>query len=97
MSKVTEDPAERASRYIATLEKALEKLSLPNQDRVVKATRIAEVYDAIRRYLRDARFYLSSGKATTSLASIAYAEGLVDALRLLELSTNGMSSSNASR
>lgn len=97
MSKITEDPAQRAGRYIATLEKTLEKLSPPNEDRVVRATRVAEVHDAIRRYLQDARFYLSSGKATTSLASIAYAEGLVDALKFLELSTNGLPSSNAPR
>ncbi len=95
MSKVTEDPAERAGKYIVTLEKALEKLSLPDEDRSVRATKVAEVSDAIRRYLRDARFYLSSGKPTTSLASIAYAEGLLDALKFLELSTNGISNSNA--
>ena len=88
MSEVSEDPAERASRYIQTLEKAIEKISLPNEDQAVKATKVAEVSDAIHRYLRDARFYLNNGKATTSLASIAYAEGLLDALKFLELSPN---------
>jgi hypothetical protein len=35
--------------------------------------------------LKDARFYLDNGKPTTSLASIAYAEGLLDALKFLNL------------
>ncbi len=96
MSEVNEDPSDRAKRYIATLEKAIANLNLPNEDKAVKATKIAEVSDTVHRYLQDARFYLSSGKATTSLASVAYAEGLLDALKFLELSPNGVSNSHAS-
>jgi len=52
---------------------------------MVEAANIAKVSDAIHRYLQDARFYLDNGKPTTSLASIAYAEGLLDALKFLTL------------
>jgi hypothetical protein len=46
---------------------------------------IRKVDDAIQRYLKDAHYYLKNNKTTTSLASIAYAEGLLDALTLLAL------------
>ena len=85
MSDLSEDPAERASKYIATFEEALQKFSLLEQDATVEATNIARVSDAIHRYLQDARFYLKSSKPVTSLASVAYAEGLLDALTFLEL------------
>ena len=52
---------------------------------LVKKSNIDKVTDAIRRYLQDARHYLDQGRATTSLASVAYAEGLLDALTFLEL------------
>ena len=51
----------------------------------VEASNIERVTDAIRRYLQDARHYLDQGRATTSLATVAYAEGLLDALKFLEL------------
>jgi FAD synthetase len=34
-------------------------------------------------YLEDAKYYKASGKLETSLTSIAYCEGVLDALRLL--------------
>jgi hypothetical protein len=54
-------------------------------DSVVQAARIKIVSDALQRYLKDARYYLEKQKPTTSLASIAYAEGLLDALAYLGL------------
>jgi len=53
---------------------------------LVEPSNIDKVTDAIRRYLQDSRHYLDQGLATTSLASVAYAEGLLDALKFLELS-----------
>jgi FAD synthetase len=35
--------------------------------------------------VKDARHYAEKGKSVTSLACIAYAEGLLDTLRFLEL------------
>jgi hypothetical protein len=85
MSDSNEDPSERASKYIASLEKALQKLTPLTEDTIVEAENIAKVSDTIHRYLQDARFYLGNGKPTTSLASIAYAEGLLDAITFLRL------------
>ncbi|HEY4656886.1 MAG TPA: DUF357 domain-containing protein, partial [Candidatus Bathyarchaeia archaeon] len=36
-------------------------------------------------YTRDAKHYVNAEKPVTSLACIAYAEGLLDALKFLEL------------
>jgi hypothetical protein len=85
MSKLNEDPSERARSYIANFEKTLQQLILMKGDSKVKAQNIRRVSDTIQRYLQDAHYYLENGKPTTSLASIAYAEGLLDALTFLQL------------
>jgi FAD synthetase len=85
MSELNEDPASRARRYIANLMAELEKTSTVQEGTVVNRSNIDRVTEAIRRYLQDARHYLDQGRATTSLASVAYAEGLLDALTFLEL------------
>ena len=82
---LTEDAAERAERYIQSLDRALQKNLIVTCDSVVKSSSILRVSDAIARYLGDARHYLKNQKPTTSLVSIAYAEGLLDALMFLEL------------
>jgi hypothetical protein len=85
MSELSEDPKERAERYITALSNSLEKLTIKHEDRVVSASNVSRVVDSVHRYLGDARHYLNQGRATTSLTSIAYAEGLLDALTFLEL------------
>jgi len=82
---MSEEPAERARGYIASVAEAVQKIMPLKEDVKVKAANVERVSDTIHRYLQDARFYLESGKATTALASIAYAEGLLDALNFLEL------------
>jgi hypothetical protein len=88
MSEPSEDPGERARKYIATMEKVLRQHQPLREGARVEDASIAKVTDAIHRYLQDAHFYVSSGKATTALASIAYAEGLLDALIFLNLTQN---------
>ena len=85
MKEINEDPADRARKYLASFERVLSKLVLVRQDSVTKASNIAMVSDMIKRYVNDARYYLENNKPTTSLVSIAYAEGLLDALSFLEL------------
>jgi hypothetical protein len=82
---LAENPAERAERYIQSFEGALAKNRILTGDVVVKSSNILRVSDAIGRYLRDARHYLKDQKPTTSLVSVAYAEGLFDALLFLEV------------
>jgi hypothetical protein len=85
LKDISEDPAERARRYITSFEQTLQELTPKNHDFLVRAENITKIADAIQRYLKDAHYYLKNNKPTTSLASIAYAEGLLDALTLLNL------------
>jgi len=74
---VNEDPGERARTYLAAIERALklaEVVSNPDALRVV---------DYAKRYVADSKYYLETGKPTTALASVAYAEGLLDSLSIM--------------
>lgn len=46
--------------------------------------KINSVVNMARRYLKDAKYYQDRKKFETGLASVAYSEGLLDALRLLK-------------
>jgi FAD synthetase len=85
MSELSEDPAERSRKYIANFEQALQQLVPMQQDSMVKAQGISRISEAIEHYLKDAHHYLEHNKPSTSLAAIAYAEGLLDALKFLAL------------
>jgi FAD synthetase len=85
MNEPSEDPAERARKYILNMEKSIQELTHVNSDRLVKAADINRVSDTTHRYLQDANYYLEHDKPTTALASIAYAEGLLDSLTFLGL------------
>ncbi|MFP3985255.1 MAG: DUF357 domain-containing protein [Candidatus Bathyarchaeia archaeon] len=47
--------------------------------------RAGKVLDHARRYFDDAVFYRNQKRFDISLASVAYCEGILDALRLLEM------------
>jgi hypothetical protein len=85
MTEPNEDPAQRARKYISNFEKALHTSNVIMEKNRIEAAAITKVTDAIHRYLEDARYYLENNRPTTSLASIAYAEGLLDALIFLDL------------
>ncbi len=68
------DPRKRVQAYIENVELALEKLA-DLEEPYARLTRLA------RMYASDARYYLDKGDVFTALACIAYAEGLIDALR----------------
>jgi FAD synthetase len=85
MTEPSEDPAERAQAYIVSFERALHELVPKKKDSLVRNLNITRISDTIERYLKDAHYYLEHDKPSTSLASIAYAEGLLDALKFLEL------------
>lgn len=88
MNELTEDPAERARKYMASFEKAFQELASTKEDTIVKAENIRRISDTMQHYLNDAHYYLEHDKPSTSLAAIAYAEGLLDALKFLELADN---------
>ena len=75
-------PEKRVEAYIVNVELALEKLEEAKASLDSRALRLVEL---ARLYVSDARYYLERGDVFTALADIAYAEGLVDALRWLGL------------
>ena len=85
MKELSEDPAARARKYIAALKTAFQKANAKAIDTEVRAVNVLRVTDSIQRYLQDSQHYLDEGRPTTALASVAYAEGLLDALLFLEL------------
>ncbi len=68
----------RIETYIRNVEQVLEKIKPQATD-----TNTREIVDIVESYVKDSRFYLSRGDYITALSTIAYAEGLLDALRLL--------------
>jgi FAD synthetase len=77
------DCAELASRYAEGLEAVLGLLRGIGRGGLPREA--IGVLEQAESYLKDSRFYLSKGRGAVALASVAYAEGLLDALRLLGL------------
>lgn len=69
---------ERIEAYIVNVEKALNQIDRSKLD--LSEERLVEIAEA---YLSDAKYYFAKGDYATSLACIAYAEGLIDSLRYL--------------
>lgn len=80
-----EDPAERSSKYLETTTSALKRLKTRKLPVTVSQKHLDRVLELVQGYTKDARHYVERKKPVTSLACIAYAEGLLDALNLLEL------------
>jgi len=76
---VSEDPGERARAYLVAVEKAINAAETINNRDALR------IVDHAKRYVADSRYFLETGKPTTALASVAYAEGLLDSLAILGL------------
>ena len=72
-------------RYVSSVELALKDLKLRDPNSIVVDQKMELVMDAVKRYLSDAKYYLKIKKEAIALTSISYAEGLLDALRIMEL------------
>ena len=71
------------SKYISSAEKVLEELQQTKVPISVTEEAVANILCWASDYLKDAKYYKAQGKFETSLISVAYCEGLLDALRLL--------------
>lgn len=67
---------DRVAIYIKNLEEALNSL-------ILKDPAYGHIVDLAKAYLKDSKYYYSIGDRETSLATVSYAEGLLDALRLI--------------
>ena len=80
-----EDAMERSSRYLANTTDSLKRLKRKKQPTILSGQHVDRVLELVQGYTRDAQHYAQNRKPVTSLACIAYAEGLLDALKFLEL------------
>ena len=80
-----ERAGERAAKYLETTTNSLRVLKVKTSPRTVSSVQLDRVSELARDYTRDARHYFGDRKPVTALACIAYAEGLLDALKFLEL------------
>jgi len=71
------------SKYIASTEKVLKEMQRTKGSTSVAEERIDNILGYVTAYLEDAKYYKAQKKFETSLTSVAYCEGLLDALRLL--------------
>lgn len=72
------------SKYIQGAENAIEQIGEINNHGNLNNKKVKTVFDWAKNYLQDAKYYRDKGNLDTSLTSVAYCEGLLDALRLLE-------------
>ncbi|MCS7097141.1 MAG: cytidylyltransferase family protein [Candidatus Methanomethylicia archaeon] len=74
------DEYDRLKNYINKFQLILNEVKKQNLDKKIK-----EIVDLSERYCNDAKFYFERNDVFTSLTCIAYAEGLLDCLRLLNI------------
>ena len=71
------------SKYIASTEHVLEKMETAENSIIIDAEGTGKVVEYVKAYLEDAKYYRNKKKFEVSLASVAYCEGLLDALKML--------------
>ncbi|MBS7616853.1 DUF357 domain-containing protein [Candidatus Bathyarchaeota archaeon] len=74
---------ELVSKYIASTERVLNELSFVDGDTRITADSARRVVESAKAYLQDAKYYRDRKRFEVSLASVAYCEGLLDALKML--------------
>lgn len=70
-------------KYIGSTEKALKEMKRAKASVKLDGKNIDEILAYAMAYLEDAKYYRDQKKLETSLTSIAYCEGLIDALKLM--------------
>jgi hypothetical protein len=71
------------SKYIDSAKQVLDMLGLAKMPMIVESRKVEEVVQWARAYLEDAEYYREKEKFEVSLTSVAYCEGLLEALKLL--------------
>ncbi len=70
-------------KYIFSTEKVLKEMQQTKGTINVTEEDVVKILDYVTNYLEDAKYYKAQKKFETSLTSVAYCEGLLDALKLL--------------
>ena len=72
-----------ATKYIGSMEKTIKEMRQEKDIIVISEECVNEILVYVTSYLEDAKYFRDQGKFETSLTSIAYCEGLLDALKLI--------------
>jgi len=75
--------SELASKYIISAEHAFNHMEIAETPITLDSSHVAKLIDFAKAYLEDAKYYREKKKFEVGLTSIAYCEGLLDALKLL--------------
>jgi FAD synthetase len=75
--------SELVSKYLSNTQRVFGEIKRVSSSIHINEGKIQNVIETAKRYLEDAEYYQRRNKLETSLASVAYCEGLLDALRLL--------------
>lgn len=71
---------ELVERYIKKTQQVFQQIK---ENKSLYEGKGEKVFDHTKRYLEDAKYYRDQKRFETALASVAYCEGLLDALKLL--------------
>jgi len=74
---------ELVSKYIASADHVFNEMKIAETCTNIDVSDVNKVVEFSKAYLEDAKYYRDKKKFEVSLASIAYCEGLLDALKLL--------------
>ena len=74
-------------KYIDKASQIFLEIEVDYQNTLVAEEDIQEVMEEAKRYFEDSKYFLEKKRGETALTSIAYCEGLLDALRLLKLAS----------
>ncbi|MDH5782961.1 MAG: DUF357 domain-containing protein [Candidatus Bathyarchaeota archaeon] len=75
---------ELLDKYIESTEAVLAEIEIA-ESMQIDNKKVDSVVETAKSYLEDAKYYRDRKRFETGLASIAYSEGLLDALKLLEV------------
>ncbi|MEM4462195.1 MAG: DUF357 domain-containing protein [Candidatus Bathyarchaeia archaeon] len=75
----------RALRYIENMRRILSEIEVTQTAIAIDPLEVEKLLDWVRNYVEDSYHFLDKGDLASSLVAICYAEGIMEALRLLGL------------
>jgi len=72
-----------STKYIDSMVKTFNDLKRTKGPIVISEERADEIFGYVKAYLEDAKYFRDQKQFETALTSIAYCEGLLDALKLI--------------
>lgn len=73
----------KVTKYLTSVDRVLRQVEITSPEAL--RSRVNSIVETARRYFSDASHYKDGGDLVTSLATVSYSEGLLDALRMLGL------------